>query len=99
MRCARQRPEGPGRYRVAELSLGRRVDSLRTSAPVRSVTEGGVGGDWITLLLPMLVLAATASSILRVEEGARSAVLVPLAVGGLVAGFVLARTPALDAIS
>ena len=84
---------------MAELSLGRRVDGLRTWAPIRNVTEGGVGGDWITLLLHILVMATTASSILRVEEDARSSVLVPLAVGGLVIGFVLARTPALDAIS
>ncbi|MCC6792323.1 MAG: transglutaminase domain-containing protein [Thermomicrobiales bacterium] len=54
---------------------------------------------WLTLLLHVLIIAITANSVLRVDQSARSVVLVPMAIGGLMLGLVMARTPALDAIA
>src|SRR5436305_976291 len=66
------------------------VDSPAPAAPA----EG-----WLTFLLHILVLAITANSVVRIDQGGRSNVLVPLAVGGLILGCLVARTPALDAFS
>lgn len=68
----------------------RRADQTRTSVP----SEG-----WLSLLLHVLILAITADAVVRVDKGGRSNILIPLAIVGLVLGWLMARAPGLDAVS
>src|SRR4051794_15303936 len=79
---------------MAELVIGGTRFRRRpwAAAPDAAPSEG-----WITLLLHVLLIAITANSILRIGESQRAAVLIPLAIGGLILGVVFSRTPELDA--
>lgn len=81
---------------MAEITIGNALQRRQgsKSSPMIYPSEG-----WITLLLHILIIAITANSVLRVDQSDRSVVLVPLAIGGLLLGYFMARTPALDAIA
>jgi transglutaminase-like putative cysteine protease len=81
---------------MADLAIGGRVDKARDRLGTQAAAPTG---GWITLLLHVLVMVVTANSIVRVDQSARTGVLVPLAVGGLLLGYFLSKTPALDAVS
>lgn len=52
-----------------------------------------------SVLLHVLIMAVTANTVAKVDDFDRWSVLIPLAAGGGLLGYVLSRTPALDAIS
>lgn len=65
-----------------------------TAQPPGLPSEG-----WLTMLLHLVIVMIMANTVTHVDAGERAAVLIPLALGGVLFGACVARTPALDALS
>ena len=59
----------------------------------------GFHEGWISLALHLVIVFITANSVVRIEQSDRNTVLIPMAAGGLLLGYALARFPHLDAFS
>ena len=82
---------------MADVAIGSNK-SVPAPAP-KAVAPSRPTEGWFTFALHLVIIAMTASSVVRVDRDDRSAILIPLAAGGLLLGGLVARTPALDAVA
>src|SRR5215211_6247920 len=73
--------------------------AIARALPARHVTDNSRVTEAVTLLLHALLVMSVVAAMRRVDAGDRNAILSPLAVAGLLLGYVLARTRAVDMIA
>src|SRR5215211_3100228 len=73
--------------------------TIARALPARRVTYNSRVKEAVTLLLHALLVVSVVAAMRRVDAGDRNAILSPLAVAGLLLGYVLARTRAVDMIA
>jgi transglutaminase-like putative cysteine protease len=67
--------------------------------PARRIPDGSRVTEVVTLLLHALLVVSVVAAMRRVDAGDRNAILAPLAVAGLLLGYLLARTRTVDMIA
>jgi hypothetical protein len=73
--------------------------TIARALPARPATDSSRVTEVVTLLLHALLVVSVVAAMRRVDAGDRNAILAPLAVAGLLVGYLLARTTAVDMIA